>query len=460
MRVFISLLCLSYFSFTIAENDDVEINNKINESKKAIKKSSSLNDSNEVSTLDGAVKAAYNNNNKWDISKSNRRIADKNLEKENISAWLPDLQANVSATSMKDRRNSGDAKLTTNGTSKMFGVELRQNIFKGMQSSNAIESARSSCEAARYSLHEAAQKLYLDVLKAYLNVWFAREQLDACAKKLHNLKQTLDAAKNNLSVGIGTRSEVAEAESNHAKAEYEKVAAETQVFSYESEFFSLTGVKIAKKLILPDVPNFEDLSYENLIKEATTNNSRILASRANEKATSKSLDKAYGALLPRCDLSLAANRDISKDDSRNRCEASIRVTIPIYSNSDGSGNAYTNIDIAQEELLKASLSVKDLLADIQKECVINLNHFKSASAMIESSRFAVKSAEIAAESSREESSLGVKSNTDVLVKENQLLEARIAYADSVRNRIFSAYTLLYLTGRLLLSKSNLAKAVL
>ena len=59
-----------------------------------------------------------------------------------------------------------------------------------------------------------------------------------------------------------------------------------------------------------------------------------------------------------------------------------------------------------------------------------------------------KSAELSSESSMEESVLGLKSNTDVWVKENQLLEARVDFSNAKRQRFMAKLRLYALTGKL------------
>jgi outer membrane protein TolC len=68
--------------------------------------------------------------------------------------------------------------------------------------------------------------------------------------------------------------------------------------------------------------------------------------------------------------------------------------------------------------------------------------------MIKSSKTAVESEELNSDSNLEATALGMKSNTDIWVRENKLLDSRIGLADSQRRKIVASVNLLMLSGNL------------
>ena len=135
----------------------------------------------------------------------------------------------------------------------------------------------------------------------------------------------------------------------------------------------------------------------------------------------------------------------------------MEVNFPLLSNGSGSGTTLPAIKAASQRALKAKYTAEDTVAEIRKECVVYWNNYISANALIKSSRSAVKSATISSESNMEETALGLKSNTDVWVKENQLLESKVDFTDSQRRKFVTAVKLLELCGRL--SKSYVIKKI-
>jgi outer membrane protein TolC len=148
---------------------------------------------------------------------------------------------------------------------------------------------------------------------------------------------------------------------------------------------------------------------------------------------------------------LNADRALQKqryNNSNNNFSATLTVDVPLFSNDPSQGNAHSAVEIANQHALKAKFTAEDTVLDVKKECVDNWNKYISAGAMIKACRSAVKSGELSTESNLEENAMGTKSNTEILVEENQLLDARINLANSRKQRIVSLMTIMALSGDL------------
>ena len=111
-------------------------------------------------------------------------------------------------------------------------------------------------------------------------------------------------------------------------------------------------------------------------------------------------------------------------------------------------NCYVTNAAPYQKALKAKYELENAKALIQKECVVNWNNYLSANALIQSSQSAVKSATVSSESELEESEMGLKSNTDVWVRENELLKSKVDFTESQKQKFMSAVKLLELCGKL------------
>jgi outer membrane protein TolC len=179
-------------------------------------------------------------------------------------------------------------------------------------------------------------------------------------------------------------------------------------------------------------------------------NCNVLSRKYEERAEFDNLKATRGSLSPSCNLTLNANRGLQKqryNNSQNSVSISFDVEIPIFSNSS-QGNSYSAVALADQRAQKAKFTANDTLLEVKKECIDNWNKYISAGAMIKASHSAVKSAELSAESNQEEAFLGTKSNTEILVEENQLLDARIQLANSRKQKVISGITILALSGDL------------
>jgi outer membrane protein len=423
-------------------------------------------------TLEEALIAAFLNNKEWAANKTDKNAAEARY-KQAVLAFLPNVSGTVSATRERDDRHRKVLKLdagTTNTetTGTNMSLTVSQNIFSGFSTTNTMAAAEHSNNAAFHKLRSEEQTLVLNVVNAYTEIWFCRKRLDALKKMVENLKNTMQAQQSSFEAGMATPTDVAEAESKYQGAIYSMINSETELMTAEADFERLTGKQADDDMSLPDFPFELPKSLKKLMEKAMTSNSSINMTKLQEQAALKNLSAVRGRLSPSCDASLTASRSLSKertsyleeDTGRNHYSASVSVTVPIFSNSNGS-NTYSQIEIANQEALKARFTAEDTVLKVKRECVVNWNKYKSAIAMIKASRSAVKSAELSSEGNIEETALGMKSNTDVWAKENNLLESRVNLAKSQKERIVAAVTLLFLTGDLsvnsILSNMNIQK---
>jgi outer membrane protein TolC len=425
----------------------------------------------QATKFEEAVVAAYNSNKEWFANQTEKKIADESFTQSKM-LFLPNVYGRLSGSRIKsesvetadrsqltaiqgnqllyeNRATTSQNSIKETDTSMEIGIS--QNLFSGFSTVNKVMASENYAKAAYHKLKFEEQRLIINVLNAHTSIWVGRQKVVALKKKEENLKKALDSKNSSLEAGMGTPSEVAQANANYQKAIYERIEAETELFSAESEFEKLTGLKADENIELPDLKFQLPETLGKLINLAMSSNHSIKYKKLEERAEISNLDATRGHLSPSCDLSLRAIRSLRKqkyNNSNNNYVASIEMNIPIFSNSPSSGNTYSAIAIANQKALKARFSAEDAILEIKKECIVNWNKYISANAMIKSSRSAVKSAELSSESNLEENAMGMKSNTEVLVEENQLLEARINLANSRKQKMLSAAVIYALTGNL------------
>jgi TolC family type I secretion outer membrane protein len=408
-------------------------------------------------TFKDAIIAAHKKNPAWLGSQVEYKIAEES-HKQAEMMFLPSIGALGSISVSRRNQDRFDNKTQTASA----GVSVTQNLFSGFSTVNTVKAGSNSAKAAFHKLKSEEQNLIIKVLEAYVGIWAGRQKVAALRKKEENLKKVLEAQKISLEAGVVTKSEVALASANYQKAVYERINAETELFTAESEFEKLTGLKADQELELPDFKHMKvPKKLDALMAQAMTSNHLILYYKFSEQSAINELSAMQGRLSPSCDMELRAGRNIdvghmitdsfsvlSEKAWRTNYSASVTVNVPIFTNSHSSGNTYSAIEIADQKALRAKFSAQDAILEIKKECIVNWNVYISAGAMIKFSRFAVKSAEVSSSSNVEESTLGLKSNTDVLVKENQLLESKVDLANSRRQKIVAKAKLMALTGNL------------
>ena len=97
--------------------------------------------------------------------------------------------------------------------------------------------------------------------------------------------------------------------------------------------------------------------------------------------------------------------------------------------------SYAGVKHYGEKAKQAKFSLEDKVQEIDRNCDVYWRSYIAAEVSIQSSRTAVKSAEITSESNLNQSTFGMKSNTEFLDGETSLLTARINLAQAIKNKI-------------------------
>ena len=406
----------------------------------------------EAITIEEALIAAFANNWNWKAGGTDEEMAKLQLDQSSI-AFLPSVDGFINRTRTTgdtDYRNQQIYSIHENETN--LGIRVTQNVFNGFSTLNQAKAAEFAAKAAKYKTAISEQELITKVLSAYTGIWAAREKVKALKKKEENLHKTLGSQKSALDAGASTASEVEQANANYQRAVFERTNAETELFTAESEFKKLTTLEPDDKIELPTIKFDIPESSDKLIQQAMILNSKIIYTRLLKEEAEMELKATIGRRAPSVNLSLQTSKAFDRSSTSNsktrRHQLSLDVSIPILSNGTGSVPTIPAIQIASEKAKKAEFEMRDTIDEIKKDCIINWNTYISANALIQSSQYAVKSATISSESNLEETAMGLKSNTDVWVKENQLLESKVDLTNSQRQKFMASVKLLELCGKL------------
>jgi outer membrane protein len=131
-----------------------------------------------------------------------------------------------------------------------------------------------------------------------------------------------------------------------------------------------------------------------------------------------------------------------------------QVTVPIYTG----GEVYARVRQAKETFGQARLQA-DLQRDsVRAEVVSAWGELDSARAVIQSSKAAVKSAEIALDGIRQEAEVGQRTTFDILFAQQTLLNTRVSLVIAQRDRVVASYAVMSAIGRLAAANLNLSVA--
>lgn len=327
-------------------------------------------------------------------------------------------------------------------------LQAQQNVFKGFQDVNNINSKRNTYKAALEAAYKAEQELIVKVVSAYTLIWAEREKLKAHKQKEANLKKLREAQEICLAAGTATPADVAEADSKYQTAVYERVEAEMRVVTAEAEFTQLTGLVADNDI---DISNLSSLfplpkDLNQLQKTAMACNHEILAARYTRDAALDELKVAKGRLGPTCNVIATTGRSIDgrvEGRSPSFHEVQIGVSLPLLNVP-----LYSNIRQYSEKAKREEFNMQGKMTEVTKDCAVTHSTYLKAKASKKSCRSAFKSAKITSQNNVNQVTFGVKSITEFLEGENALLNASNNLTTAIKEEVDALIQIVALTGHL------------
>jgi TolC family type I secretion outer membrane protein len=264
---------------------------------------------------------------------------------------------------------------------------------------------------------------------------------------VRTLDETLKQTRERYAVGEVTATDVSQAETQLAAAQTALRSAEAQLTASKASYRQVIGLPPIN--LSPASP--VDRLLPRGLQEAVE---RGLAENPNVTAATYGVDVAYlqikineGALFP----TLAVQGSAMQDNNPPfgivmHRQASLfgQLTIPIFQG----GAEYSLIRQSKESLTQQRLSLDLIRTQVRQQIVQSWGQLEAAKAQVQSAQSQVTTAEAALRGVREEARVGQRTTIDVLNAEQAVVNARIALAAALHDRVVTSYAVLSGIGRL------------
>ncbi|PPR11401.1 MAG: Outer membrane efflux protein BepC [Alphaproteobacteria bacterium MarineAlpha11_Bin1] len=411
-------------------------------------------DSAGAQTLDEALVKAYRENPRIRAERARLRASDEGVSQA-LSNWRPVVRV-TGTTGLKrsDSTITGPAAKEAEVT-EPFTAELTitQNLYRGGRTEAEVEEAEYIVRADRARLALTEQSVLLGAATAYGDV--ARDQavLELNKSNERVLEKQLEATEDRFRVGEVTKTEVSQAESRLSRARADRIAANGTLIDARAAYKNVVGDlpdKLQLEKPLTDLPS----SLPDAIDRAKSNNFGVILSRLITKAAESNVRKINGELLP--SLTLNGSAQINEETTTPRSESQVlsmtaKITVPLYASGSVRSRIRAAKQIVSQRRDEFNQAVRDAIEDTTEAWQI----LQTGRAQIQAFRSAVKAAEIALEGVREEVNVGSRNVLDVLDAEQELLDARVGVARTMRDELVATYRLRSAVGELTAVKLGL-----
>jgi outer membrane protein len=396
-----------------------------------------------VETLAQALAAAYADNPTLNAERAGLRATDEGVPQA-LSGFRPQLSASASTGVTGVSTSGGDATLYPSGVS----LTITQPLFTGGRTVNGVKIAETAVLAGREVLRNTEQTTLLSAVSAFMNLVQAQALLNLQKQNLDFLGQQVNAAKDRLNVGEGTRTDVAQTNASLAAGQA----------SYESAVAALNAAIAVYAQVIGHEPKalgaakpVENLLSKNLnaaLADAMTYHPAILAASYNIDISDFNVKVAEGALLP----TLALQGSLSHQEGEgnvlgingNSASAVASLSVPIFSGGDSS----SKVRQAKENLDQARIQLDAARDTVRAQAISAWGTLDAARAEIRSADSETTAQNLVLSGVIEEHKVGQATTLDVLNAQQTLLSARVALVTAQHDRVVASYTLLAAIGKL------------
>ena len=351
---------------------------------------------------------------------------------------------------------TGGGRLRRGSDPGILGLSVTQNLFNGNRTVNGVRQAESNIFGARETLRNTEQNVLQNGATAYMNVLRDTAILDLRKNNIIVLQEQLRQTRNRFTVGEVTRTDVAQAELSLASARSDYFTAQAILQTSIATYRQVIGVEPARLEPARTIESLLPRKLGGAVQLALAEHPEVQAALHAVDAAALQVKLVEGELYPTLNLvgSVQQNYNLQGIPGDRLLNGSIagQLTVPIYEG----GEVYARTRQAKETLGQARLQA-DLQRNLVRAAVVSSwGQLDTARAVIQSSKAAVKSAEIALDSIRQEAQVGQRTTFDILFAQQTLLNTRVRLVTAQRDRVVASYAVMAAVGRLSAANLNLS----
>lgn len=416
-------------------------------------------------TLADAIALAYQNNPTLQAQRATQRALDETYVQAR-SGWRPTLGASASVSGSETRiPKSAANSLDANGdgipesfgnfgvfpsNSSAAGLTFTQPIWTGGRVSAAVNAANADVLAGRENLRRVEAQVLASVIQAYADTRRDQETVRIRQENVNVLTRQLQESNARFDVGEVTRTDVAQSQARLSQAQALLQSAIAQLSITRAGYATLVGQNPGELAPEPSLAYLLPTDPDEAFKLAEQFNPQLRAQQFTEQASRARVAGAHAERMPSVSAQASVRYPSQDNDPferqfyRREATATIGVSVPLFNG----GLTSSRIRQAVERNNADRITVEGVRRTVLQNVTTFWSQLIAARANISSSDEQVRAAKIAAEGTRQEQQVGLRTTIDVLNAENELRTAELNAVSSRRDEYVAAANVLAVMGRL------------
>ncbi len=396
-------------------------------------------------TLREAMASAYQANPRLDAERARLRATDEEVPRAK-AGYRPQIEG-AAEIGRQDTGSSPASTSTGRVTPKGYEVNVRQSVFNGFQTTNAVAEAEAGVRVGRENLRFVESQTLFDAVSVYMDVVRDQAIVRIRDSNVAVLTRELEAAETRRAAREVTKTDVAQARARRARAVSAADLAKANLKVSRAQFERVIG-HAATRVSEPPLKNkFLPRSLAEALSIAEHESPNVGSALHREQAARYAVDKVWGELLPQVQVEASYEH---REDTSSLLEQSHaatitgRVTVPLYEG----GGVHARVRQAKHTHVSRLQEIEQARSETQANVTAAWSRLMAARAQMRSDEVQVEAGRTALEGVREEEKVGQRTLLDLLNAEQEYLDAQVALTTTRRDLVVASYALLASMGRL------------
>jgi len=414
-------------------------------------------------TLSDAIALAYDSNPVLQAQRATQRALDESFVQAR-AGYRPQVSGSVQGAYQETRTPGQHRFVDTNGdhipdafvsTGTQEGNEgsssltVTQPIFTGGRVGAAVSAAEADILTGRENLRRVEAQVLTSVITAYVDTRRDQEALRIRQENVKVLQRQLEESKARFEVGEITRTDVAQSEARLAAASAQLQSGQAQLAISRANYASVVGQNPTDLAPEPSLANLLPAGIDPAFEIAGRDNPQIRAAEYTQQASRARVAAARAERMPslalRGQLGWSGQADPLMTDAWSRSVTGTAVlTVPLFTGGFTSSRVRAAIERNNADRISVETARRVVLQGLTQAW----SQLIAARANIASTEEQVRAARIAAEGTRQEQQVGLRTTLDVLNAEQELRSAELSQVSAHHDEYVAGAAVLAQMGRL------------
>ncbi len=359
--------------------------------------------------------------NLWQAAREERAAA--------AGGFYPRLDVSANTLREERRRLGTENRYNVNQAT----LTLTQMLFDGFATRHEVSRLDHAALVRFFELHDISENITLEVVRTYSDVARYRELVQLAEENFARHRAIFDLIQDKVQAGVARRVDLETSSGRMALAEANLLTEVSNLHDVTTRFIRLTGKAPAADIgMRPDLSGTLPADAKAALDKAVRRNPALWAALQNVRAARSAATARDADFMPRLDLQARSSTGRNLDGIAGR-DTTNSIGLVLNWNLYSGGTDMARARQFASQLNAAQDMLEKSCRDLRQTLLIAFNDTQKLNSQIQYLDQHQLSTEKARDAYRLQFDIGQRSLLDLLDTENELFQARRAYANAIHD---------------------------